>query len=114
MLVSHRMPFLANQVMSYFHVFILLLTFAWLLHNSLAPRLSVSACQTPSSHVGSIALQVNSRQNGKFHGHRVESLLGSPTHAAAIVMPFSAHSATINLNVGRMLLCNYQSLPHIH
>ena len=92
------MPLPANQLMNYFHVFISLL---------IAICLAV-VCVIPShqehprhcSGLLSIILpailsfvpqQLNSRQNGKFCGHHVKSLLGS-------LMLSSVHSTIIITN----------------
>ena len=66
------MPFPANQVMNCFHV----------LHNSLAPRTCIciiaSACQVLSVWPRKLCPTViKLKQNGEFHGHWVDSLLGS-------------------------------------
>ena len=67
------------------------------LHNSLTSRTSMSSLRhlfglsfLPAT-LNFIPQQLNSRQNGKFHGHHVESLLG-------LLMLFSVHSTIIITN----------------
>ena len=91
------MPFPANQVMNYFHVFILMLMAICLAYprNGLKLWTSVSSLQLVScfvsGHVSFVPQQFNSRQNGKFCGHRVKSLFGS-------LMLSSVHSTIIIIN----------------
>ena len=79
------MPFPANQVKNHFHVFISLLIAICL---AAVPEIAshhweynVSLLRLDryhlSGHVICISQQLNSRQNVDFHGHSVESLLGS-------------------------------------
>ena len=89
------MLFPANQVMSYFHVFISLLIAIWqavILVPIYNIHVIALVCQLPSSQMGCVLQQLNSRQNGKFCGHHVESLLGS-------LMLFSVQSAIIITNL---------------
>ena len=78
---AYRIPFLANKVMSY--VFQCVYFAAYRLsftYQSCTKNICIiaSACQIPSSRVGCVPQQLNFRQNSKFHGHYIESLLGSP------------------------------------
>ena len=95
------MPFPANQVISYFHAFLSLLKAiclatihiiaSYVLRLNLRLNICVIAlaCQLPSSsHVSCVPQQLSSRKNGKFSGHRVESLLG-------LLVLFSVHSTII-------------------
>ena len=87
--------FQANQVMSYCHVFILLLiAFCMvvvcvmvLYHEYQCHCFGFSDTAFPCS-----SQHLNSRQNGIFHGHHIECLLGLP-------VPFSVRSTIITANV---------------
>ena len=79
------MPFPANQVISDFHEFILLLKAIFLaavcVIASHQDWTSVSSLWLVryhlSSYISCVPQQLNSRKNGKICGHRVESSLGS-------------------------------------
>ena len=89
--------FPANQVMSYFLAFILVLVAICLviIHViiSVLPRIIhiTLACQVPSSHVGRVPQQLSSRQNGKFHGQCIAYLFSLP-------MPFSVLLSSLTNN----------------
>ena len=90
---SYRMPFPSNQVMSLFHMFILLLMFARLssTYNSLTPISASSLWLVRfrlSMYVGCVPQQLSSRQNGDI----------SAWFTTGIVMPFSVHSTIIITN----------------
>ena len=99
------MPFTANQVKSYFHAFLSLLkaiclatiriiaSYVLRLNLRLNKHVIASVCQLPSSsHVSCVPQQLSSRKNGKFSGHRVESLLG-------LLVLSSVHSTILITNV---------------
>ena len=106
------MLFLANQVMKYFHVFILLL-----IAICLAAVCTIASHHgTPASsirpvryhlygHVNCVPQQLSSRQNGEFRGYRVESSLSSLV--LSLVYSTIITNALIN-QVGSYYICNYQ------
>ena len=93
------MPFPENQVMSYFHAFILLLiaiclavVYVIILHQEYLYSVITPACQVLSSHIGCVPQQLNSRQNVKFCRYCIKYSLGSP-------MLFSVHLTIIIANM---------------
>ena len=114
------MPFPANQVVNYFCMFISLLMAICLAavrimasHQAIGHAIT-SACQVPSQilhmigawsiylwchlsgHVSQVPQQLNSRQDGEFLGHHVESLLGS-------LVLSSVHSMIIITNTLKLI-----------
>ena len=72
------MPFQANQVLKHFHVFISLIMAIYLAaihvmasHHTI--HVITSACQVLSFQPRRLYPTANSRYNGKFRGHHVES-----------------------------------------
>ena len=112
------MPFPANQVMKYFHVFISLLMAICLaavhvMASHQAICIITLACQVPR-HVSCVPQQTNSRQNDEFRGYHVESLLCSLLLSSVHSMIVITNTLINQAESYRVLhTCNYQFLPYL-